>query len=540
MVRSCLTLRALRLRVVISRKAAKNAKKDERIFRTALNSHLFQSVRFIIAVALPLAIFASCIYGTLHTTAQTFTTSPSLFRIGEKLTYNISFGKFRDGGFAELYVVSRGKLAGKDVVEIRSRTKTLGLVSAAFFLVDENRTVFASPDTGLPLYIRKTTNDGPLPKDTVNNYLKDATSNFDLVTMIYKAREAGGNGTFPFLEGEQIYTATFQTTVSEHIKTDAGDFETTVSTVQSELFNANGIKEMKINFTTDDDRVPVLIRFKTSKGEFRAELRDIHIDEPEITPTPTPTPASTPVVVVTPRPTPSPLAYIDNKPLLPELGFALGETLVYKISTGGKPVAAITLAAAERKLFKKRDSLLLTATITGTEQGITEFRLGDGVKVQVDPDTLAPRSSESKFVTVFPGLNQTLTFDQRNGNISFGGTEPFDGPVGTHTLLSLVYAMRSFNLKVSKDLSNPVNDTRVAVFWESRPYIFTLRPANPADIVINGEKVSAQLITVNTGNPDLDAISLKVWLGTNSRVPLRFSFGKYQADLATQSSDAPK
>ena len=234
------------------------------------------------------------------------------------------------------------------------------------------------------------------------------------------------------------------------------------------------------------------------------------------------------------------MSYIDNKPLLPELGFALGETLVYNISTGGKPVAAITLAAAERKLFKKRDSLLLTATITGTEQGITEFRLGDGVKVQVDPDTLAPRSSESKFVTVFPGLNQTLTFDQRNGNISFGGTEPFDGPVGTHTLLSLVYAMRSFNLKVSKDLSNPVNDTRVAVFWESRPYIFTLRPANPADIVINGEKVSAQLITVNTGNPDLDALSLKVWLGTNSRVPLRFSFGKYQADLATQSSDAPK
>lgn len=496
--------------------------------------------QFIIAAALPLAVFAFCVCATRITTARTFTTSSSLFRIGEKLIYNISFGKFRDGGFAELYVVSRGKLAGKDVVEIRSRTKTLGLVSAAFFLIDENRTVFASPDTGLPLYIRKTTNDGPLPKDTVNNYLKDATSNFDLITMIFKAREAGGNGTFPFLEGEQIYTATFQTTVSEHVKTDAGDFETSVSTVQSELFTVNGIKEVKINFTSDEDRVPVLIRFKTVKGEFRASLRDIHMDEPEITPTLTPTPVPTPLLISTPRPTPTPLSYIDNKPLLPELGFALGEILVYKISTGGNAVAAITLAAAERKLFKKKDSLLLTATITGTEQGNIAFRLGDRVTTQVDPDTLAPRWSESKFVTLFPGLNQTLTFDQRTGNISFGAAQPFDGPVGTHTLLSLVYAIRSFNLKVSKDLSNPVNDTRVAVFWESRPYIFTLHPADPADIIINGEKVSAQLITVNTGNPDLDALSLKVWLGTNSRVPVRFSFGKYQANLATQSSDIPK
>ena len=94
--------------------------------------------------------------------------------------------------------------------------------------------------------------------------------------------------------------------------------------------------------------------------------------------------------------------------------------------------------------------------------------------------------------------------------------------------------MRSFNLKPSRDLTNPVNDTRVAVFWTDRAYIFTLRPANIEEILFDGEKVKAQLITINTGNPQLDQLALKVWLSTDERrVPLRFSAGAFQADLTT-------
>ena len=468
--------------------------------------------------------------------------SPPNFRVGEKLTYNISFGKFADGGYAELYVVSRGKLGSKDAVEIRSRMKTAGLVSSSFLLLDENRTVFVSPDTGMPLYIRRVTNDGPLPKDTVNNYLTDVVSHFDLITLIYKAREAGIPGTYTFLEGEQLYTAGFQNTAAEKVKTDAGDFDTTVTTVQSEFLAVNGIKDLRINFTADDNRIPVLFRFKTAKGEFRASLASVHVDEPPPTvkPTPVPTPIAAATPAATPRPSPSPAQYVENVPLSTELGFQLGETLAYNISSGGKPIAVATLEAKERKLFQKKDSLLLTATITGTESGNRTFSLGDSIKAQVDPETLAPRWFEGKFGASLLSLNQTVTFDQRNGNIAFGGTSPIDSPIGTHSLLSLIYAMRSFNLKVSKDPANPVNDTRVAVFWQTKPYVFTLRPSNPADISLNGENVSAQLITVNTGNPQLDALAIKVWLGTTSRVPLRFSVGTFQADLIVPSSNTPK
>ena len=480
------------------------------------------------------------VIGGLITFSQAVSSQPSIFRVGEKLTYHVSFGKFADGGYAELYVVSRGKLGGKDAVEIRSKAKTFGLVSAAFVLLDESRTVYAAPDTGLPIYIRRSINDGPLPKETISNFLDHPTSNFDLLTLIYKAREVGGTGTFPFAEGEQIYTATFQNTVTERVKTDAGDFDTSVSVVQSEFLAANGIKDLRINFTTDEAHVPVLIRCKNVKGEFNARLSAIHLAEPEAASTPAPTPVPTPVTPATPRPTPTPELYVENRPLSTELGFELGETLAYNISSGGKAVAVMTLEARERKQFEKKDSLLLTATITGTEPENKTFALGDAVKAQVDPETLTPRWFEGKFSSTLSGLNQTVTFDQKTGNISFGGAAPVDSPIGTHSLLSLVYAMRSFNLKLSKDPNNPVNDTRVAVFWASQPYVFTLRPSNPADITINGGRVSAQLITVNTGNPQLDTLGLKVWLGTNSRVPLRFSVGTFQADLISQSTSIPQ
>ena len=342
-------------------------------------------------------------------------------------------------------------------------------------------------------------------------------------------------------EGGKLYTATFQQTGQVTARTEAGNFDSMVSKVQCDFLTEHGIKEMYVHFSADDAHVPVVFRFTTEKGEFKAVLSSIVQPSPEtavITPTPTPLP--TPTTRPTPRPTPMPPTYVENVPLAPELGFDIGESLDYRVSTGGKPVATITLNARERKIFQTQDSLLLTATVTAVEQGSNAFRIGDSARVQVDPETLAPKWAETKFASGLKGLNQTLTFDKRTGNVTFGGPQPIDSPVGTHTLLSLLYAMRSFNLKPSKNLTNPVNDTRVAVFWDSRAYVFTLRPSNPDTITLNGEKVAAQLITVTTGNPQLDALALKVWLGTDDRVPLRFSFGPYQADLVTQTSNTSR
>jgi Protein of unknown function (DUF3108) len=470
------------------------------------------------------------------TTAQAVQ-APSSFRVGEKLTYSVSFGKFTNAAFVETSVVSRGRLSGQDAVELHSKVKTIDFVSAAFYQFDEDRTVFASPYSGLPIYVSRRLNRGPFPQETIGNYLTAPTTYLDALTLIYKARENGGSGSYSLFENENVYTVVFQPTISETVRTEAGEFATMVSTVQSDYLAANGIKDLKINFGTDEHHLPVLIRLKTSKGEFRISLLALQLSQPTVV-TP-PVIIETPGPAVTPKPKATATPYVDNMPLSPELGFDLGETLNYSVTSMGKPTAILTLKAVERKQVLNEDSLLLTATVTSVEQGSREFGLGDAAQVQVDPETLAPRQLSYKFAGAWKDLNQTVFFDRRSGMINFGAGKPVDAPIGTHTLLSLLYAMRSFNLRPSKDPNNPVNDTRVAVFLENQPYVFTLRPSNPVDIVVNGETISAQMVSINTGNERMDKQGLKVWLSVNNRAPVRFAYGQYEANLIPNVKTTP-
>ncbi len=480
------------------------------------------------AVLVMMAVFAGSLFA--QTDAATVRNPP--FKVGERLSYSVSFENIKDVAFLETSVLSRGKLSGKDVIEVQGKLKTFRLVSAAFSLIDETRTVYADPESGLPLFVDRTQFDGVLPKKTTNDYLTTPTTNFELLTAFYMIRSNGGIGSFPIFEDGETSILTAQTGKSQKIKTEMGAFDTTVSTVTGSYFDSRGVKDLTIYFGADDARLPLLIRFKTARGNYRVELTSVENVVPALEPSPTPTPAKTPVPVQTPKPVATPAPYVENQPLLPELSFALGETSEYSVTFGGKPVATLRMAAAERKMFKSRDALRLTATVTGIDQGNTIFALGDSMMTYVVPETLAPIESQIKFTGPLARLSQTAIFDPRTGAIAFGGANSVEAPVGTHTMLSLIYAMRSFNLRPSKDPGNPVNDTRVAVLWNDRPYIFTLRPSNPADISIRGEKVNAQLITINTGNAELDKLAIKVWLSTDERrIPLRFSIGGYQADL---------
>lgn len=478
--------------------------------------------------------------------AQNISTTP--FRIGERLTYNIAFENFNNAAFAEIYAVSRGKLGERDAVELRAKIKTNDLVSAAFYLLDESRTTFASAETGLPLYIRKTFNAGVLPKETIYNYTVSQTINHDLLTLIYKARNAGGVGNFTLQEDGKIYNVSLLNAPGKKsknengtVKTEAGAFETILSSVESEYLIEKGITNLRINFSKDDARVPVLIQFKTAKGNFRAEVASVQTIEQEVSVEQPPVSVQTPRPQATPKPVVTPTPYIENEPLLNELAFALGETLEYRVSTNGQLLGLVTLQAKERKQFSGLDSLLLTAAVTETQPGQQVLVLNDGITAQVNPESLAPQRIEFRFTGLLSAYNNTAQFDQRTGFATYNNANRVEVPIGTHSLLSLAYAVRSFNLKPSKDSSNPVNDTRVAVFLDTKAYVFTLRPSNADIINLQGEKISAQLISITANNPAIDRLNLRLWLSNDEkRLPLRLAAGDYQADLISEKQITPK
>ena len=470
---------------------------------------------------------------------QTLSTTP--FRIGERLTYNISFEKYNNAAYAEIYVVSRGKLGDKDAVELRSKIKTTDFVSAAFYLLDEARMTYASAENGLPLYVKKVSNAGIMPQETIYNYLVAPTLNYDLLTLIYQSRNTGGVGNFIFQEDDRNFSVGLTNTGTEKVKTDAGNFVTNISSVQSQYFTEKGITDLRINYSVDEAHLPVLIRFKTAKGDFRAEIASIQVVEPEPVAEPTLTPVQTPRPPAVPKPIATPTPYIENAPLLPELPFRLGETLDYQISTNGKFLGIVTMQAKERKQFSGKDSLLLTAIVSETQPDQQILKLNDSITAQVNPDSLAPQQIALKFSNMFSNYNQTVQFDQKAGTATFNGRLHPEIPVGTHSLLSLAYAIRAFNLKPSKDLTNPVNDTRVAVFLNSEANVFILRPSTADIINLKGEKIPAQLISITTGDPQIDILNLRLWLSLDEkRVPLRFTLGSYQADLVAEKQIPPR
>jgi hypothetical protein len=487
------------------------------------------------AVAAAALLISTGIAANRGLTAQT-EPEPAGLRIGERLTYSVSLEKFSNVAYAELYVASRGRLSGQDAIEIRAKFKTLDFVSAAYYLIDESRTTFAAADSGLPLYISRAKNIGGIPQETNVNYLTSPTPNLDLLTLIYKLRYSGGSGAATLSDGEKAYSVTYGPTGAERVKTDPGEFDTTLISVQSDYFTEAGLKDVRVNVSNDDAHLPVMVRFRTGKGEFRAKLSSVQVIEPEVDATPNPVISATPRPAVTPRMVATPTPYVANLPLSADLAFELGETLNYRITTAGRPVGAFTLQAKERQQVGGMDSLLLSAVITEVLPGSNLFALNDFVRAQVDPDTLLPRQLEIKFTGPLSGYNRTARFDHSGSFITFNGNSRVDTPIGTHSIISLLYALRSFNLKPSKDLKNPVNDTRVAVFWENQPYVFTLRPSPAGSLTINGETVSTQMVSISTGNPVLDQMAIKVWLTNDERrVPIRITAGAYQADLISES-----
>ncbi len=464
------------------------------------------------------------------------------FRIGEHISYSVSLDKFKNVAFVETNVVSRGQLAGKSVVEIEGRIKTEGFVSAAIALIDERRTIYASIDDGRPLLINRVLDGGVSARQIDVDNTKAASAPYDLITAIFKARDANGSGSFSFAEDGEESTITFLPEGSASISTDQGTFESTIVRVSSPYFDARGFKEIRLWLSNTETRIPVAFEFKSRNGKFRATLASYVVEpppQPNQTPTPTPTVVPTPPKPVV-RPTPSPTPYIPNQPLLAELKFKLGEELNYQVTQGERKVGAFQLSAKERKLIGIQDTLVLEAKATGVDGGSPPFSLGDSMIANVNPDSLGPNSFTARLSNVLAPYSQNATFDQRTGVVTFGANRA-EGPVGVHCVLSLIYAMRSFNLTPSRNAADPVNDTRVAVFWRDKVQIFSLRPSRPEMITLAGNKVEAQLITIVTGDPSVDKAGFKVWLATGaSRTPVRFAIGGFQADLVSESIVTPR
>jgi len=140
---------------------------------------------------------------------------------------------------------------------------------------------------------------------------------------------------------------------------------------------------------------------------------------------------------------------------------------------------------------------------------------------------------ESRFSGEFSWMNQTV------GSIADRGLlGQRRGPGGSshgnaHAVVGL-FTQCFLSPQAKQGSSNPVNDTRVAVFWEAQPYIFTLGPDHRTSSS-TVEKTAAQLVKVTTGNEGLDKANASGLVVSKRRITAAICIRRLPADLVNST-----
>ncbi len=465
------------------------------------------------------------------------------YRVGERLTYNVSFSSFPSVAHIELEVVSRGIYFGRDGLQLRGHVETTGVVNVALFAINNDYITYVDPETGLPFHSEELVHQGSRSIDNSQDFNQPAGAianpaeqnsvpgTYDFLSAFYRLRGLpladGATYDFSVRDGTDEYKAELKITGRQPIKTNVGSYDTIVSQVRvANNSRANGYR-IKIYFSDDDRHVPVLVTARVSAGEVRAELAGSEFVTPQPTPSTTPAPARPAAPSPTPVVTATPHANDDAQ----GWPFKVGEQLNYQVFVAGSsaPVASANFQVHAHSRYFDRDGLLFAvkAQTAGAAQRL--FIANDQINSYVEPKTLLPFRTELNLVEGKRRLNQTLSINQDYGTATTARGEKIDIPVGTHDYLSFFYAVRTFNL-------NPPKRNAISILVESKPKTLFITSLKRETIEVGAQKIPAIAISLTTDDPQADKYQLRMWVTDDKRrLPIRITgtteLGPFRADL---------
>lgn len=464
--------------------------------------------------------------------------SQAPYRVGERLTYNISFSNFPSAAHAEFEVVSRGNFYGRDAIQLRAHLETTGVVNVALFAINNDYTTYIDPATGLPFRSQEIARDAiksseahqdfsqPGGNEAIPPKLRALGGTFDFLSAFYRARAlplTDGAEYDLTIRGEGVtYQVELEVVGRETVRTNVGSFSTIVVEIKAPHAR---LKNGKIYFSDDERHVPVLLTGRVSSGDLRAELAGSEMLEAApgaATPAPAP---------ITPAPTlpPASTAPPVDRGAWP---FPLNEQLNYQVfvGSGTTPMASATFQVRGRSRYFERDGIYLSVLAQTTNAAARIFVARDQIDSYVDPQGLLPFRTVLNLVEGSRRLNQTLNVNQETGTVTLDNGTKIEIPVGTHDYLSFFYALRMFPLNIAKRNAIPV-------LVENKPKTVFVTATKREEIGIGTRMVPAIALTITTDDPEPDKYQLRLWVSDDRRrLPLRITaatqIGPVRADLA--------
>jgi len=516
-----------------------------------------------------LTLVGLCLCGAAHgqqgrADVATAPFSPAPYRVGERLTYTVAFSNFPTAAHVQLQVVERGPLYGREGVELRAHVETIGVVSAALYALNNTYSTFVDPSTGLPYRSQQSIREGARVQNLTQDYntpLGDSApatgrdvpisaGSFDLLSALYRVRALplaqGATYSISARNGEAVYDAEVRVTGREMVKTNVGSSNAIVTQVRVRGNSAADDYRVRLYFSDDELHIPLLITARHQAGEIRVELASAEVQGGAQTPLAAATPApaqpniplppgqlprtTPPAGNPNPRTAPTPAAAAIAPPA--ELPFKPGEQLNFNffIGAGAQPVGTASFLVRPRARYFNREGLLFTASLQTTGAGQTLFPVNDLINSYVDASTVLPFRTE---LTLSEGKRRArfvVSADQTSGNALFEDGSRVEVPIGTHDLVSVFYALRSFDL-------TPGKRTTVSLLVNKRPRLLFITALRSGTVQLGGQSIAAVELALATNDPGGDKLALRLWVSTDKRrLPLRLTavtpLGPVRADLA--------
>jgi hypothetical protein len=469
--------------------------------------------------------------------------SPGPYKVGERLTYSVSFSNFNTAAHLEFLVAARGTFFGRDAVQLKGHVETLGTVHAALLALNHDYITYVDPATGLPFQGQQISRIATRTSEVSVDFNQPAGTapvaprqivaipgTYDLLAGIYRIRalplSQGSNYQISVRHENHVYDVQVRVKGKQAVKTSVGSFDTVVADLESKNDALDDL-DIRAYFSDDQRHVPVLITGKHSAGELRAELVGSEfIATPPLPPAPTPTPV--------PAGSPNPVGNSGtrNENRLEGLPFQVGEQLNYQVYLPNisAPVATASFQVRGRSKYANRDGAWLSVRALTTNALQHLFFANDLINTYVDPKTLLPFVSEMNLVEGRSRYSGKLTINQDYGTATTDKGARIEIPVGTHDYLSFFYALRTFNLA-------PPRRSGVSILVNNKPKTLFIEALKRETLQLGNQPVRAIQVALTTDDTPADRYQLRVWISDDTRrLPLRITattqLGVVRADLA--------
>jgi hypothetical protein len=490
---------------------------------------------FVIALVLGGFALPSTAQSPTDVVSQPF--SPAPYKVGERLTFNVSFSNFISAAHVELLVAAHGTFFGREGIQLKGHVETTGVVNAALFAINNDYITYVDSATGLPFHGQQIVRVASRTSETSADFNQPAgvlpsketvefPGTYDFLSAVYRIRalplSEGASYNLSVRGESETYQIEVKVKERQVVKTNVGSFDTIVTQLRVRNNSADDYN-IRAYFADDQRHIPVLITAKLSAGEIRAELAGS-----EFIATPNPPPGQSP----TPRPGATPRIGAVSDRTLEGVPFRVGEQLNYQVYLPSipAPVGRATFQVRARSKYFNQDGLLFTLNAQTTNALQSLFVANEIISSYVNPQTLLPFQTELNLSEGRTRFNTKLTINQDLGKATTEIGDRFDIPVGTHDYLSFFYMLRTLDLTIGKR-------SAISILVNNKPKTLFITALKRETVQLDSQTVSAIQVSLTTDDPQPDKYQLLGWISDDRRrLPLRLTattkLGPIRAELA--------